>query len=192
MDNYDKFEQIIRSNKTIMKILEELSNYSLKHPDFNNYYLTAGCVCQTILNYLHGYDLNNNINDYDIVYFDSDISYEKEDRIIKDLSKLFNVSVDIKNQARVHLWYNSKYHVKYDPYKSVEEAIGTWCSTMSCIGIRLENGELVIYSPYGLDDLFNMRVVPVKKRFDKDSYDEKVKRWKRNWNKLEIIEWEEI
>ena len=192
MDNYDKFEQIIRSNKTIMKILEELSNYSLKHPDFNNYYLTAGCVCQTILNYLHGYDLNNNINDYDIVYFDSDISYEKEDRIIKDLSKLFNVSVDIKNQARVHLWYNSKYHVKYDPYKSVEEAIGTWCSTMSCIGIRLENGELVIYSPYGLDDLFNMRVVPVKKRFVKVSYDEKVKRWKRNWDKLEIIEWEEI
>ena len=42
------------------------------------------------------------------------------------------------------------------------------------------------------DDLFNMKVVPVKKRFDKDSYDEKVKRWKRNWNKLEIIEWEEI
>ena len=192
MDNYDKFEQIIRSNKTIMNILEELSLYSLKHPDFNNYYLAAGCVCQTVLNYLHGYDLNNNINDYDIVYYDEDISYEKEDKIIKDLNNLFDVSVDIKNQARVHLWYNSKYNVNYDPYKSVEESIGTWCSTMSCIGIRLDNDKLVIYSPYGLDDLFNMRVVPVKKRFVKGSYDEKVKRWKRNWNKLEIIEWEDV
>ena len=87
-------------------------------------------------------------------------------------------------------------HVGYGKDKglvgSVEEAISTWCSTMSCIGIRLENKKLLIYDPYGLDDLFNMRVVPVKKRFVKVSYDEKVKRWKRNWDKLEIIEWEEI
>ena len=69
----NKLKKIILSNKKIVFILKKLQEYNL-----DSYYLGAGCISQTVFNYYHGYNLDNNINDYDIVYFDNDLSYEKE------------------------------------------------------------------------------------------------------------------
>jgi len=50
-----------------------------------NYYLAAGAVNQTVFNYYHDFPLDQGIKDFDIVYFDPDVSYEKEDEWIKKL-----------------------------------------------------------------------------------------------------------
>ncbi len=55
--------------------------------------------------------------------------------------------------------------------------------------IRKEHGKLVVYCPYGLDDLFSLTIRPVKRYFDKESYEARSKRWKAKWDKLNIIEW---
>ena len=181
-------EDILLHNNTLKVILERLESYGLE-----NYYVAAGSVNQTVFNYYHGYPLENEIDDYDIVYFDEDLSYEKEDKIIKEVFELLkdlNVKLDIKNQARVHLWYGKKFGHEIDANRSVEEAISKWGTTVTCIGVRLVNGKLITFAPYGLNDLFSLIIRPNKANFIKEDYDKKTKKWKSKWPNLTIIPWD--
>lgn len=180
-------EKILRKNVTLMKILEVLAELKIE-----NCYVGAGAINQTVFNYYHGYEVDYGIKDYDIVYYDEDLSYEKEDCVIKKIEKRLanlNVVVDIKNEARVHLWYYEKYGIKRTPYSSVEDAIASWGATVTCIGVRLMNRKLIIYAPYGLNDLFGMVIRPVKREFTKETYDERANRWMKKWSQLKKIEW---
>lgn len=180
-------EKILNKNSQLIELLKILEDDGLE-----NYYVTAGCVNQTIFNYYHNYDISYGIKDYDIVYFDEDITYEKEDIIIKRLNKKLkklNIETDIKNEARVHIWYYEKYGIKRNPYTSVEDAISRFGATITCIGVRLEKDKLIVFAPYGLNDLFTMTLRPVKKDFPKESYDERAIRWMSKWPKLTKIDW---
>lgn len=180
-------DKILRLNIKLMNILEILEKDGIK-----DCYVGAGAINQTVFNYYHGYDIDYGIKDYDIVYYDKDLSYEKEDQIIKRLQEKFkklNVSTDIKNEARVHIWYQEKYGIIRPPYTSVEDAIASWGATITCIGIRLEKGKLIIYAPYGLNDIFKGIIRPVKRQFEKEAYDERANRWMKKWPKLKKVEW---
>lgn len=182
-------EEILFKNETLKEVLRRLEKSNLK-----NYYVGAGCINQTVFNYLHGFKIDDNINDYDIVYYDEDTSYEKEDIVIKYVEALLsdlNIKLDIKNEARVHLCYDKKYNENRKPYVSLEEAIARWGTTITCIGVRLEEGNLIVDAPYGLNDLFNMIIRPVKIDFTEADYIKKVNKWKKNWPKLTIMPWKE-
>ena len=121
-------------------------------------------------------------------------SYEKEDIVIKyvkEILKDLEVDIDIKNEARVHLWYNKKYNANRLPYTSLEDAISRWGTTITCIGVRLEKNNLIVDAPYGLNDLFNMIIRPVKIDFKEEDYLKKVNKWKKKWPKLTIMPWKE-
>ncbi len=185
-------KEILFKNEKLVETLKVLEEYAQKNPKFRNYYVGAGGVNQTVFNYYHGYDINYGIKDFDIVYYDSDESYEAEDIIIKDLENRLshiNTSFDIKNQGRVYIWYNEKYGTNRDKYKSVEDAISSWGATVTCVGVRLENNELKVYCPYGLNDIFSMIIRPVKKDFEKESYVKRANKWKEKWEKLKIVKW---
>ena len=77
-------KEILYKNEKLVETLKVLEEYAQKNPKFRNYYVGAGGVNQTVFNYYHGYDINYGIKDFDIVYYDSDESYEAEDIIIKD------------------------------------------------------------------------------------------------------------
>jgi len=183
------FKEILLQNKKLIALLQILDDLGI--PDC---YVTAGCINQTVLNYLHGYEIDYGIGDYDIVYYDEDVSYEAEDRIIKRIeAKASNLglNLDIKNQARVHLWYEEKFGHPMDKYTCVEDAINRWGTTMTCIGVKMHNGKLDVYAPYGLNDLFSMTVRPNKVQFIKKDYIKKTNRWKEKWPLLVVLPWED-
>ena len=187
-----QLETILNKNKKLIEILKRLEIFQKENNDFKNYYLGAGAINQTVFNYFHRYPIDKNISDYDIVYYDKDTSYEKEDKIIKALEKTLkdlNVKTDIKNECRVPIWIK-KYNRVIKPYSSIEDAIARWGTTITCLGVRLENDKLKIYAPYGLEDLFSLIIRPVKFDFIKKDYEFKTKRWKEKWPKLTIIPWE--
>ena len=180
-------EKILMKNKDLVSILKVLESIGI-----DNCYVGAGSINQTVFNYYHGYQINYGIKDYDIVYFDEDLSYEKEDKVIKEIKNKLGIlsdMVDVKNEARVHLWYNEKYQTKREPYSSVEDAIASWGATITCVGVRMKNDKLEVYAPYGLEDIFGMIIRPVKKDFSKEMYDERVIRWQKKWPMLKKIEW---
>ena len=187
-------ESILNKSKKIKEISRVLEQYSKENQDFKNYYLAAGCINQTIFNYYHNYDLDYGIGDYDIVYYDEDTSYEKEDIIIKDLKerlKYLDLKFDIKNEKRVHIWYNEKYKTNRKEYESVEDAISKWGTTITCLGVRMENNKLIVCAPYGLNDLFNLILRPVKIDFTKEDYEKKVTKWTSKWELLKVIKYDE-
>ena len=125
---------------------------------------------------------------------DEDTSYEKEDIIIKDLKerlKHLDLKFDIKNEKRVHIWYNEKYKTNRKEYQSVEDAISKWGTTITCLGVRMENNKLIVCAPYGLNDLFNLILRPVKIDFTKEDYEKKVTKWTSKWELLKVIRYDE-
>jgi hypothetical protein len=59
------------------------------------------------------------IKDYDLFYFDdSDLSWEAENEVIRAGEAAFRdlpVAVEIRNEARVHLWYEGRFGVPCAP-----------------------------------------------------------------------------
>jgi hypothetical protein len=189
MSKEEELLQILKKNKNIQLILERAQNLGMP-----NWYLGAGGICQTAWNVKHGFDPENGIKDYDLVYYDeSDLSYEAEDAFIQKGKEIFSdisILVEIRNQARVHIWYEKHFGKPIDKYKSVEDAIDTWPTTATSVGIRKNiDGGLQVYAPFGLDDLLNMIVRANKKKITEKIYQNKVNRWIRVWPKLKVIPW---
>lgn len=184
----EKLTQIVRKHKAIYEFLDRVQELKI-----NNYYIGAGCITQTTWNYLSDLPLEHGIKDVDLVYFDdSDLTEEKEDQVKSQLERMFPnypFKIDVKNEARVHLWYKSRFGYEIKPYQSVEEAIDTWPTTATSLGIRITSDQWDVYAPYGLDDLFNKVVRPNKRQITKEIYDKKVSRWKAQWNDLRIEPW---
>ncbi|MEW6185219.1 MAG: nucleotidyltransferase family protein [Thermodesulfobacteriota bacterium] len=182
-------ETILLKNPVLNTIFERVPDLQLP-----NWYVGAGCLCQTVWNFLSGRDLLSNINDVDLVYFDAaDLTDETETYFSDTARKLFSdipIRIDIKNQARVHLWYESHFGYSIQPYQSVEEAINTWPTTATAVAVRYDDRRLFsVYAPYGLDDLFGLIVRPNKVQIIEEIYLAKVNRWKACWPALRIIPW---
>ena len=155
--------------------------------------LVRGVSAQSVWNYLSNRDLLSGINDVDIVYFeDTDLSQETEAQRSDSVKGLFPqvpLKIDVKNEARVHLWYEGRFGYSIKPYRSVEEAIDTWPTTATAIGIRYRLGSFEAYAPFGLNDLFGMVVRPNKAQITEEIYLAKARRWKAAWPSLEIVPW---
>ncbi len=186
----ERLRTVLERNCVVKQILRRTPK--LRMP---NWYLGAGCVAQTVWNVFHEYDPARNIQDYDLVYFDStNLTEEGEEgyaqKVLSTLGDL-GVTIDVKNQARVHLWYEREFGYPIAPYVSVEDAIGSWPTTATSVGIRYEeNGKFVVWAPFGLSDLFSMIVRPNKKQVNREVYNKKAERWLMAWPKLIVVAWE--
>jgi hypothetical protein len=135
------------------------------------------------------------IEDLDIVYFDNtDLSETAENTIIESLSPKLNhipLVPDIKNQARVHLWYKIKFGSEITPLTSLKDAVEHWPATANSIAIRLDefnNSEII--APFGLDDLFSGIIRANKRQVSAGVFYKKARKWHEKWPDLQIIPWE--
>ncbi len=107
-------------------------------------WLVAGAIAQTVWNAKSGLPPEHGIRDMDIVYFnDTELSAEAEaveEARIRSLFCDLPVKADVKNEARVHLWHESRFGTAIQPYKSVEDAIATFPTTATAIGVRPGDG----------------------------------------------------
>jgi uncharacterized protein len=139
----------IALNPVNATILSRWSELELPHS-----WLVAGCLFQTIWNLQVGRPAEMEIKDYDIFYFDAaDISEEAEQRSQTRVNAVLgelNVTVEVANQARVHLWYPEYFGRPYAPLASAEEGIRRFLVRETCVGVR--PGEC--YAPYGLSGIY--------------------------------------
>jgi uncharacterized protein len=155
--------EIIRGVPTTWKVLETVRDLDL--PDWM---IFSGAVYQPVWNHLTGRDPDYGIKDYDVAYHDdSDTSYEAEDVVIQRVAAAFEPPlrelVEVRNQARVHLWFEKKFGAD-EPYPPLEEsaaALKRFVATAFCVGVRLEKDDTVsVWAPFGLEDLFALRLRP--------------------------------
>lgn len=148
---------LLTRNATLVEVLTRAAVLAL--PDW---YLVAGCLYQTVWNVVTGQPPESGILDYDLAYYDSsDLSWHAEDAIIQEGCRIFGdlpAPVQIRNHARVHLWYEQKFGVPCPPHDCAEAAIDTFEATTACLGLRLEPGahpegvRMAAFTPEDPDD----------------------------------------
>lgn len=156
--------------------------------------IVAGVIYNTVWNVLTGRPSGNGIRDVDLFYFDDgDLSWEAEDRVIKSGEDLFAVSkipVEIRNQARVHLWYPEKFGQEFSPLKHGDESITRFSSKTHAVGLRLEaDDRLDICAPFGLDHIFSFQVIPNRVMYNEPGYTAKAERALLVWPELTVEPW---
>jgi hypothetical protein len=156
-----RLEAILRGSPNLMQVLQVARG--LKLPDW---LIFSGAIYQRVLNTLTGRHIDYGIKDYDLGYFDaSDISYEAEDAVIQRVAAAFQPPlremVEVRNQARVHLWFEGKFGEAYAPLTCTAEALPRFVCPLFAVGVRLEpDDSLRIIAPFGLEDLFALRLRP--------------------------------
>ena len=162
----DTFIEMVLQNPVNRTLLDRLPHLEL--PDA---WLVAGCLCQTVWNLNSGYPPAFGIRDYDIFYFNGDdLSWEAEDRDIRRVASMVSdiaEQVEVKNQARVHIWYGERFGPGYPQLASSRDGVDRFLIGCTRVALRVDQhnaGEL--YAPDGLTDLFEgiLRPNPVNDR----------------------------
>jgi hypothetical protein len=157
----ERLTAIVRAAPTLMRVLG-----TVRALDLPDWLVFSGAVYQRVLNHLTGRPEDYGVRDYDLGYFDpSDISYEAEDAVIRRVAAAFDENlrsvVEVRNQARVHVWFEDHFGESYTPLSCTAEALERFVSPMFAVGVRLDaDGTLHVAAPFGLADLFALRLRP--------------------------------
>jgi uncharacterized protein len=183
-----RFEAIIRADPDLMRLLDRLRSLAL--PQWR---LVAGCLYQTVWNAITHRPRGTGIKDYDLIYYDSDLSWEAEDAVIRRVTAATRDCVgpvEVRNQARVHLWFPERFGTPYPLLTAADEALSNYSSIAHAIGVRLEDdGRLDTVAPFGFDDMFTMVVRPNRRLNNAATHDAKARRIKAVWPEVVVEPW---
>ncbi|PSJ62188.1 nucleotidyltransferase family protein [Pseudaminobacter soli (ex Li et al. 2025)] len=162
--------------------------------DLPDWWIVSGALYNTVWNHLTGKPSGYGIKDVDLFYFDaSDLSWEAEDVVIRKGAELFaglSHPVEIRNQARVHLWFEEHFGQRREPLVSSAVSLGHFAAKTHSVGVRLDAaGRMEVCAPFGLDDIFSLRMVPNRVLDNRATYETKSARSKAMWPELAVEPW---
>lgn len=179
---------IVRADPGLMHVLRGIRDQDL--PDWR---IFSGAVCQSVWNALTGRAAGYGVRDYDVGYFDPDTSWDAEDVVIKRVAAAFDEpfrgTVEVRNQARVPIWFPAHFGEPCDPLSGTDQALERFVAPAFAIGVRLEKDDAVsVAAPLGLDDMFNLVLRPNPNRGVARDWLRVVERARARWPELTIIE----
>jgi uncharacterized protein len=133
--------------------------------DLHDWLIVSGALYNSVWNALTGRPPGYGTKDVDLFYFDAgDLSYEAEDAVISRGASYFAhlpLPVEIRNQARVHLWFPAKFGGWCPAYSSSAHSVSHFASKTHAVGVRLSaDASLELVAPFGVADIFRFRVTP--------------------------------
>ncbi|MFC7552299.1 nucleotidyltransferase family protein [Pseudoroseomonas wenyumeiae] len=151
-------------------------------------HLVAGCLFQAVWNHRSGHEPGWGVKDYDIFYFDgADLSWEAEDRVIRCAEALFadlGIMVEVRNQARVHLWYPEHFGEPYPRLTSARDGIDRYLIACTCIGIAPDRE---VYAPDSLEDLWDGQLRMNPRHPQPRLFPAKAESYRARWPWLSIL-----
>ncbi len=155
-----RLTDIVRADAGLMHVLRTMRGLGLA-----DWRIFSGAVYQSVWNALTARPAGYGVRDYDIGYFDPDVSWDAEDGVIQRVAAAFDPPfcdlVEVRNQARVHLWFEGKFGEPYAALTGTDEALGRFVAPAFAVGVRLEPDDRIsVASPFGLDDVFGMILRP--------------------------------
>ena len=119
----------------------------------------AGCLFGPVWNALSNQPSGAGIRDYDIFYWDPDTSWDSEDAVIRRADDLFadlGIAHQVRNQARVPLWFEQRFGKPWPATSRSADSIGRFVVSCTCVGVRPRGHQDVeLHAPKGLHDLFS-------------------------------------
>lgn len=127
------------------------------------------------------------IRDYDLFYFDAgDLSPQAEAAVGQRVQARFadlGVTVEAKNQARVHTWYPAYFGYPYPALNNSKDGIDRFLVRCTCVGI---SADLQLYAPNGLGDLYQGRLAPNPMCERPALFEKKARDYQSRWDWLTI------
>ena len=184
-----EFLRLIALNPAVVEIVHRAPMLGL--PDM---WVVSGCLFQTVWNVLAGDHPMRAIKDYDLFYFDSsDCSSESEQDANRRAAELFSglgCELDVRNQARVHMWYADEFGVDgYPRLTKSTDGIDNFLAVCCMVAVRRTSvGRIELYAPFGVEDVLNriMRPNPWYPNAPGDCYNTKAERWRALWPDLKV------
>lgn len=147
----------------------------------NDWAIGAGFVRALAWDRLTAKPTRTPLADVDVLHFDPASLSPDAERTLE--ARLFaedpEIPWSVKNQARMHLRNGDP------PYRSTADALTGWLETPTCVAARLEaDDRLTIIAPFGLDDLFALRVAPTpagRRKLGQYHARLAAKDWARHW-----------
>jgi len=174
--------ELIKKDAWMMRVLTTAESLNL--PDW---LIGAGFVRNKVWDHLHGYTKNTPPTDIDLVYFDNENKFN-EIEMESELSNLMpGLKWEVKNQATRHTKNED------DPYTSTADAISKWPETATAVGVKIENGDLRLIAPLGIEDLVTMVARPTPTFMTSEKKKARIreritqKKWLKKWPKLQIV-----
>jgi hypothetical protein len=185
----ERFVRVIHRNSTIGEILRRLPDLGMCDA-----WLAGGCLFQTVWNVVRGDPASRGIKDYDVFYFDAgDRSRTAEERVNRNAASLFadlDCEVEVRNQARVHLWYEDEFGVSgYPELHCATDGVDRFLAVCCMVAVRPPGqGAVDLYAPFGVEDVFGlvMRPNPSFPTLPRGRYELKAKRWRTLWPELRV------
>jgi len=179
-----EFLALVQNDPDIAAIIAAMSTFWA--PDL---WLVSGALFQTVWNELDGRPRGHGIQDYDLFYFDEDTSEEAEDRWIKRAKTHFAFApreVQLRNQARVPLWYPKKFGIPYPQLHSSCDGVRQFLMPACMVAIRPTPQGLDLFAPLGVDDIFDRIIRPnlLWQGPPRAEYLAKAERYMRDWPSL--------
>jgi len=180
--------EIVRADPGLMHVLRTVRSLDL--PDWRVF---SGAVYQSVWNAMTGRPVGYGRKDYDLGYFDPDTSWDAEDVFIKRVAAAFEEpfrsEVEVRNQARVHLWFGDRFKESYEPLPDTDTALTRFVAPAFSIGVRLEDDDAIsVAAPFGLEDMFALTLRPNPGRPRATGWDKAVASARRRWPELTVIE----
>tara|TARA_R110002124_G_scaffold63519_1_gene174084 strand:- start:1866 stop:2450 length:585 start_codon:yes stop_codon:yes gene_type:complete len=179
---------IVRSHPELMRVLTTVRELDL--PDWR---IFSGAVYQAVWNAQTGRPVGYGIKDYDLGYFDPDTSWDAEDVVIKRVAAAFDAPlrdlVEVRNQARVHLWFEERFGEPYDALPDTDAALSRFVAPAFAVGVRLEADDTIsVAAPFGLEDVFSMTLRPNPLRGVAKGWARTVENARGRWPEITVIE----
>ncbi|MGX1588900.1 nucleotidyltransferase family protein [Brevundimonas diminuta] len=183
-----RLTEIVRADAGLMHVLTVM--WELDLPDWR---LFSGAVYQAVWNAQTGRPVGYGIKDYDIGYFDADTSWDAEDAVIKRVAAAFEPplrdQVEVRNQARVHLWFEDKFGEPYDPLTCTDDAPARFVAPAFAVGVRLEADDgLSVVAPFGLEDVFAMTIRPNPTRGLAKGWERVIANARGRWPEITVVD----
>ncbi len=183
-----RLADIVRGDPGLMHVLTTVRGLGL-----NDWRVFSGAVYQSVWNAVTGRPAGYGIRDYDLGYFDPDVSWDAEDAVIKRAAAAFEPPfremVEVRNQARVHLWFEGKFGEPYTPLTGTDEALARFVAPAFAVGVRLEADDTIsVAAPFGLEDVFSLTIRPNPQRPVARGWGKAVTSATARWPELRVIE----
>lgn len=179
---------LIAADPMLLTVLRALRATAL--PDA---WLCSGALVGLVWNHLTGRPPHHGLKDVDLIYHDGrDLSWAAEDRAIRRLSGLSartGVPVEVRNQARVHLWFPARFGMAYPVLPDACAALRRYPARCFALAARLGASGVELAAPFGLAETFAMEVRPNPALPNRRAYEAKAARIAMLWPEARIAPW---
>jgi hypothetical protein len=182
----EHLRSILSADTQWLRVLRLVRDLQIPHAAIG-----AGAIRNWVWNIAHQRRPSLMSADIDVVYFDDQVLDDEHDMVwqAKLRDAMPELTWEVVNQAHVHRWLNANSQLNIAAFQNLEQGIASWPETATCVAVFLDSNEQIqIIAPFGLADLFELKLRPNSNRISDAVFKQRLheKKFLQRWPQLKL------